>query len=145
MYVCFKPTQTNDTTSSLTNPHSRAQHTQPTTHAAHQKTPTMIPPSCQLPAASILMVSVIALPHVVVHNLRNTATLIFFYEINSSLILFTIILFVTDWRARCQKVYFCSEQTCILIIHCMNQHDVTPSVRRYIFCQCHPSPHHVLA
>jgi hypothetical protein len=50
----------------------------------------MIPPHHQLPAASILMVSAIALRHPVAHNLHNKAMLLFFYEINSSLILFTI-------------------------------------------------------
>jgi hypothetical protein len=52
------------------------------------------------------MVSAIALRRAVVHDLRNMAKLIFFYEINSSFILFTIILFVADWRACNQKVCF---------------------------------------
>jgi hypothetical protein len=66
----------------------------------------MIPPGRQLPAASILMVSEIALRHAVVHDLCNTVMLFFFYEINSSFILFTIILFVDDRRAHGQKVCF---------------------------------------
>ncbi len=107
MYVYFKPTQTNGMTLSLTNHHSHAQHTQPTTQAAHQKTPTpWSPPSRQLPAASILMVSGITLCRVVAHDLHNTAMLLFFYEINSSFILFTIVLCAADCRTCGQKVCF---------------------------------------
>ena len=63
----------------------------------------------QPPASSgfnILMVSVIALRHAVAHNLRNMAMLLIFHEINSSFILFSIILFAADQRTWGQKVCF---------------------------------------
>jgi hypothetical protein len=69
----------------------------------------MIPPYRQLPAALILMVSAIALYCMVVHDLCNTAMLLFFYEINSSSILFTIILFAAIGTLVAKRCDICSE------------------------------------
>ena len=76
MYVCFKPSQSNGSTTKYRfNQH----HFLCTTHqqqAAHLKNTDTVTPPCghQLPAVSFLMVSVIALRPMVVCDLHNKAT-----------------------------------------------------------------------
>jgi hypothetical protein len=81
-------------------------HTTNNTSSTSKNTNTMIPPSHQLSVASIVMVSAAVICHPVANDLRNTAMLLFFYGINSSFILFIIILFAADWRACGQKGLF---------------------------------------
>ena len=61
---------------------------------------------------------------------------IFRRETNFFFILFTIILYAADRRARGQKVCFFSEYLCFLF-------GLTPAIRRYIFCRDSPSPRRV--
>ena len=70
---------------------------------------------------------------------------IFRRETNFFFILFTIILYAADRRARGQKVCFLVNTCALYLAIALNQRALTPAIRGYIFCQCCPRPHHVLA
>ena len=70
---------------------------------------------------------------------------IFLCQTNFFFILLTIILCAADRCARGQKVCFLVNTCAFYSAVASNQHALTPSIRRYIFCRCLPRPHHVLA
>jgi hypothetical protein len=87
----------------------RTTHTTKNTSSTSKNTKPMIPPGHQLLAASILMMSVIALCCAVAHHLCNMAMLLFFMK--STYLLFDLQLFclpLIDALAAKRNV-FCSE------------------------------------
>jgi len=47
--------------------------------------------------------------------------------------------------AHWDKRYVFLVNTCFFLAIASNQRALTPAIRRYIFCRCRPSPHHVSA
>ncbi len=124
---------------------SRCEHntnTQQTTQKNQKYWHHDLPPY-QLPAAPIYEVSAIAVCFMIDPDLRNTP-MQFLCEINFSFILFIIILWVADRHAHGLKVCFFCEYLCFFLLLLQNNADHS-YIHQYIFCQCHPSPHRVLA
>ena len=110
-----------------------------------KNTDTMISPARRLPAAPILQVSVIAVCCMIDLDLRNTAMQ--FLDVKLTFSLFYWLLFCMPLTgAHRDKRYVFLVNTCAFYLAvASNQRALTPAIRRYIFCRCRLSPHHVLA
>ena len=105
----------------------------------------MISPARRLPAAPILQVSAIAVCCAIDLDLRNTAMQ--FLDVKLTFSLFYLLLFCMPLTgAHRDKRYVFLVNTCAFYLAvASNQRALTPAIRRYIFCRCRLSPHHVLA
>lgn len=110
-----------------------------------KNTDTMISPARRFPAAPILKVSAIVVCRAIDLDLRNTAMQFFYVKLTVSLfycLLFYRPLTSVHWDKR----YVFLLNTCAFFSAvASNQRALTLAIRRYIFCRCRLSPHHVLA
>ena len=97
----------------------------------------MISPAHRLPAAPIFKVSAIAIRRAIDLDLQNEEMQLL-CETNEFFILFTIILYAADRRARGQKVCFVSEYLCFLCGRCVESTRTDPSYPLIFFSPMPP-------